>query len=85
MNYEYTVGIISILMPMEVSFSVDEMLMLLVWGCLPKTGHFMKILQCGLLIRKTYFQDVKEIALKFIFLDMSFLKNMHHCRKVLIT
>lgn len=85
MNYEYAVGIISILMPMELSFSVDEMLMLLVLSCLPKTGHFMKILKCGLLIRKIYFQDVKGIALKFIFLDMSFSKNMHHCRKVLIT
>ena len=70
---------------MELSFSVDEMLMLLVLSCLPKTGHFMKILKCGLLIRKIYFQDVKGIALKFLFLDMSFLKNMHHCRKVLIT
>lgn len=67
MNYGYAVGIISILLPMEISFSVDEMLMLLVWGC-----HFMKILQCGLLIGKIYFQDVKGIALKFLFLDMSF-------------
>ena len=72
MNYEYAVGIVSILMPTEVSFSVDEILILLVLGCLRKTGHFMKILQCGLLIGKIYFQDAKGIALEFIFLDMNF-------------
>lgn len=72
MHHEYAVGIVRILMPVEVSFSVDEMLILLVLGCLPKTGHFMKILQCGLLIGKMGFQDVKGIALEFIFLDMNF-------------